>query len=313
MSKTSVLIVEDEAVVAADLAGKLRRLGYTIAATAHTGEEAIALAREHRPSLVLMDISLAGPMDGIAAAEVIQRECDVPVIFMTAHADEATVTRARNTAAVGYIMKPFQPHELHIQAELALHQYEVDRELRARDRQLLQANSELTQRAAELQAANEALSESRRAALNLMEDAQVARRQAEHALAERNRAEAAILRAKQEWERTFDTVPDLIAILDREHRIVRVNRAMAARLGKTPAECIGLMCYESLHGRTQPIEGCPHALTMADGHGPHAPGHLRDPCRAGVTGGKRAEVPRTRGERQQRDHAADAGSHHYVL
>ena len=60
-------------------------------------------------------------------------------------------------------------------------------------------------------------------------------------------------------------MPDLIAILDRDHRIVRVNRAMAVRLGKTPAECIGLTCYESFHGCTQPIKGCPHALTMADG------------------------------------------------
>jgi len=82
---------------------------------------------------------------------------------------------------------------------------------------------------------------------------------------QRLQAQQVIERAKNEWERTFDSVPDLIAILDERHRIVRVNRAMAERLGVTPGACVGLACYESLHGCGTPISGCPHVLTLADG------------------------------------------------
>ena len=82
---------------------------------------------------------------------------------------------------------------------------------------------------------------------------------------ERRLAEEAILRAKEEWEQTFNTVPDLIAILDRQHRIVRINKAMANRLGLTPEQCIGLPCYEAVHGLSHPAEFCVHALTCQDG------------------------------------------------
>lgn len=81
---------------------------------------------------------------------------------------------------------------------------------------------------------------------------------------ERKRAEGALIRAKEEWERTFDTVPDLIAILDTRHQIVRVNKAMADRLGLTPEQCIGLTCYRVVHGLSHPPEFCPHSRTCRD-------------------------------------------------
>jgi PAS domain S-box-containing protein len=83
---------------------------------------------------------------------------------------------------------------------------------------------------------------------------------------ERKQAEEALLRAKEDWERTFDTVPDLVAILDDQHKILRVNRAMADRLGTTPRQCIGLHCYEVVHGMAEPPGICPHKLTCRDGH-----------------------------------------------
>jgi PAS domain S-box-containing protein len=70
---------------------------------------------------------------------------------------------------------------------------------------------------------------------------------------------------KRLWERTFDSVPDLIAILDCDHRVVQVNRALANRLGRAPQQCVGLRCYEAIHGLTQPPPFCPHALTLNDG------------------------------------------------
>jgi PAS domain S-box-containing protein len=81
----------------------------------------------------------------------------------------------------------------------------------------------------------------------------------------RAQAEEALRRAKEEWERTFDAVPDLIAILDQDHRIIRANRTMAARLGTNPELCVGLSCYQCVHGTDGPPESCPHVLTIADG------------------------------------------------
>jgi PAS domain S-box-containing protein len=82
---------------------------------------------------------------------------------------------------------------------------------------------------------------------------------------EQKQTEEALRRAKEQWERTFDTVPDLIAVLDHEHRIVRANRAMLQRLGTSLERCVGRVCYSCLHGADRPPKNCPHVLTLADG------------------------------------------------
>jgi PAS domain S-box-containing protein len=92
-------------------------------------------------------------------------------------------------------------------------------------------------------------------------------------ITERKKAEEAILQAKEEWETTFDTVPDLIVILDAHHRVVRANRAMADRLGVLPDQCAGLHCHEAVHGLDHPPEFCPHTLTCQDGKEHHAEVH----------------------------------------
>ena len=129
MSTPSLLIVEDEAIVAEDLANKVRQLGYAVAGTTMTGEEAVELVRQLRPSLVLMDIRLAGAMDGIAAAKAIHMECKVPVLFLTAHSDADTITRARQAEAFRYILKPFNERDLRIQIEMALYKHATERQL----------------------------------------------------------------------------------------------------------------------------------------------------------------------------------------
>jgi len=77
--------------------------------------------------------------------------------------------------------------------------------------------------------------------------------------------EQALLRAKERWERTFHSVPDLIVILDDDHHVVQANRAMAERLGVTPEQCVGLICYKAIHGTDAPPSFCPHTLTLEDG------------------------------------------------
>jgi PAS domain S-box-containing protein len=130
MKKTAVLIVEDEAIVAADLGAKLTSLDYVVAGTAAAGETAIEMAGRLMPELVLMDIRLKGPMDGIEAAEAIRKRFDIPVIYLTAHSDTSTLARAKLTDPFGYILKPFEERDLSTNIEMALYKYRSDRNVR---------------------------------------------------------------------------------------------------------------------------------------------------------------------------------------
>ena len=98
-----VLVVEDQRLVAADLEDTLKRLGYEVVGSVASGEEAIAKSIDVRPDLVLMDIRLRGEMDGIQAAAAIRERMEVPIVYLTAYADEETVRRAMVTGPFGYI------------------------------------------------------------------------------------------------------------------------------------------------------------------------------------------------------------------
>lgn len=122
-SSPSILIVDDEWLIAFNLQVSLQKLGYRISGTARTADEALEVAERTKPDLILMDIRIEGELDGIQAAERIQKKMDVPVIFMTAFADEETFNRAVDKASMfGYISKPFQPQALKNSIEIALKQ-----------------------------------------------------------------------------------------------------------------------------------------------------------------------------------------------
>jgi PAS domain S-box-containing protein len=131
-----VLVIEDETIVAADLKDKLGHLGYGVIGTARTGEEAVRIATGERPTLVLMDIVLAGEMDGIEAADRIRRICNIPIIFLTAHSDSETLARARATGPFGYLLKPFNERELETHIEMALYRYNIEEKLREKEERL---------------------------------------------------------------------------------------------------------------------------------------------------------------------------------
>jgi PAS domain S-box-containing protein len=131
-----ILIVEDEAVVARDIAQQLTDLGYEIVGHATNAEQAIALAGELRPSLVLMDIKLAGEMDGIAAALAIRERFALPVIFLTAFAENETLAQAKLSEPCGYVIKPFTERELHTVVQMALHKHQVETKLRHSEERL---------------------------------------------------------------------------------------------------------------------------------------------------------------------------------
>lgn len=130
MSPIKILVVEDEMIVAEDIAGRLKKMGYTVTATVPSGEEAIAKVAENKPDLVLMDIVLKGEMDGVTAAEKIRINTNIPTVFLTAYADDRTLERAKLTDPFGYIVKPFQQNDLRVTIEIALHRHEIEVKMR---------------------------------------------------------------------------------------------------------------------------------------------------------------------------------------
>lgn len=137
MAKTQILVVEDEHIVAKDIQYRLQGLGYHIPAVASSGEEAVQKAEETRPDLVLMDIRLKGMMNGVEAAEELRRRFNIPVVYLTAYADDHTLDRAKVTEPFGYILKPFEERELYTCIEVALYKHQMEQKLRESEQWLV--------------------------------------------------------------------------------------------------------------------------------------------------------------------------------
>lgn len=130
MSNANILVVEDESLVAKDIQNRLRKFGYTVSATVNSGEDAIRKTGETSPDLVLMDIQLKGNIDGIEAAQEIYNNFNIPVIYLTANADESTLERAKVTEPFGYIIKPFKEKELKTTIEITLIKHRMEKKLK---------------------------------------------------------------------------------------------------------------------------------------------------------------------------------------
>lgn len=136
MSKAKIMIVEDESVVAMDIKGTLTSLGYNVPAVAFSSEDAIKKAEEYLPDLVLMDIVLKSKMDGIDTATHISSKFNIPIVYLTAFADEQTLHRAKLTEPFGYLLKPFEERELVITIEMALYKHKMEKKLKESERWL---------------------------------------------------------------------------------------------------------------------------------------------------------------------------------
>src|ERR1051326_313973 len=123
----SVLIVEDERIVAKDLQHTLAAMGYDAFAIASSADEALNRASERCPDLVLMDIRIKGARDGIETAEILKSQFDVPVVYLTAYADQTTVARAKLTEPHAYLLKPVKVDELRTAVEIAIYKHEMER------------------------------------------------------------------------------------------------------------------------------------------------------------------------------------------
>jgi two-component system cell cycle sensor histidine kinase/response regulator CckA len=136
MPAEQILVVEDEVIVAKDLQNELKSLGYDVPFIASSGEEAIEKAAATRPNLVLMDIRLKGQMDGVDAAHELRRRLNIPVVFLTAYADESTLQRAKVAEPYGYLLKPFERRELRISIETALHKHKMEQKVQQKEQWL---------------------------------------------------------------------------------------------------------------------------------------------------------------------------------
>lgn len=136
MSRAKVMVVEDEKIVALEIADRLRTIGYDVPDLASSGEEALPKVEEGCPDLVLMDIRLKGAMDGIETAEQIRNRFGIPVVYLTAYADEDTLQRAKITEPYGYLLKPFEERELRTTIEMALYKSKMERKLKENEQWL---------------------------------------------------------------------------------------------------------------------------------------------------------------------------------
>ncbi len=126
MEKLNIFIVEDESIVARDIQNSLIKLGYNVVGMANNGKDAIEKISQTIPDLILMDIMIKGDMTGIDVSEKLKQKLKIPVVFLTAYADEGTLAKAKVTEPYGYILKPFKEVDLHSTIEMAYYKYQKD-------------------------------------------------------------------------------------------------------------------------------------------------------------------------------------------
>ena len=130
MNKKNILIVEDEGTIALELQNKVEEWGYSVVGTVSSGEEAIVVALNKHPDLILMDIILKEKITGIEAANIIKNSIDVPIIYLTAYGDEKTIDKAKITFPQAYLLKPFDDKELKLTIEIALYKHKMETRLK---------------------------------------------------------------------------------------------------------------------------------------------------------------------------------------
>jgi len=130
MKKPKIIVVEDEHIIAMEIQERLRKIGYEVPAIFSSGEEVVKEVKNINPDLIIMDIMLEGKMDGIEAAEKLQNQFDIPLVYLTAYSDKETLERAKITQPFGYILKPLEERELHTTIEIALYKHSIEKKLK---------------------------------------------------------------------------------------------------------------------------------------------------------------------------------------
>ena len=215
MNKEKILIVEDKMIVAENLKNKLEKLGYVVTDIVASGEEAIKKASEFQPDLILMDIKLEGDMDGIDAANQIRKKCKIPVVYVTAYADDETLRRASITESYGYVLKPFELRELRGNIEMALYKYKTEKKLEDYRNNLERLVKERT---GKLLSANKKL---------------------KREVKNRKKAEEEIKRMKDNLQNIIDSASEVIISIDKDFKVQIWNKRVEFLTGYKSKEVIG--------------------------------------------------------------------------
>jgi diguanylate cyclase (GGDEF)-like protein/PAS domain S-box-containing protein len=137
MNTPKILVVEDEKIIAVDIRDSLQKLGYSVPEVTDSGEEAIKKVAETHPNLVLIDICLAGEINGMQVADIIRNNFHVPVLYLTEYSEDTTVERKQLTEPFSYILKPFLERDLHLAVEMALYKHQMEKKLQEENRRLV--------------------------------------------------------------------------------------------------------------------------------------------------------------------------------
>lgn len=215
-----ILPVDDEVIIATRLQELLVSIGYDVPDIAGSGEDAIGLAKTLKPDLIIMDIVMPGSMDGIAAAEKIRADLDIPVIFLTAYSDETHIARAKLSDPLGYILKPFDENQIKSAIELALHKNDVDKLLKEANQTL---EHRIRLRTAELTESN----------FKLFEEIQ-----------EHKKTEAALVEQTRRNEMILQTAMEGFWVADTSGVILEANPSAASILGYAPEELLRKSIYD---------------------------------------------------------------------
>ena len=215
MARAQILIAEDDGAVALTTKKLVERMGFSVCAIVPSGEEVIDKAKEHKPDLVLMDIILKGKMDGVEAADKIRSELHIPIVYVTAYADEKVLERAKITEPCGYVLKPFGERELKTAVEMALYKHKAEQALQKAHDELEQRVQERT---AELTKSNQQL---------------------KHEITERQRAEMWLRESEKRYRALAENVADGVGIFQ-EGTFVFANEALASIFGYRLEQWVGI-------------------------------------------------------------------------
>ena len=241
--KETILIAEDDTLVRKTTAHYLTAMGYRVL-EASNGKEALQMFREKHPNILLTDLRMP-ELDGMELVQtVVAEDPGLPVIIFSGLGTMVDVIEALRIGAWDYITKPI--------ADLAILKHSISKALE---------HAQYVQQEKDYQVSLE--EEVRVRTLELMQH----NRMLEQEIKERKVQEALVLHAKQEWERTVDAMPDMIAIIDVEHNIVRMNKTMLDKTGKSYDELVGSKCYFWFHGTDAAPDYCPHAKLLRDNTG----------------------------------------------
>jgi len=211
MGKTQILVVEDEDTSARLIEMTLKSWGYVVPAVIPSGEEAIKKAGEVHPDLVLMDICLKGDVDGVQAAEEIYTRFNIPVVYLTAYADNKILQRAKITEPYGYILKPFQQRELHTTIDIALYKHKADSKLKEREQALEKLSTELKTNNEQLQ----------------------------HYITERKKVEEGLQQSEENLRAYLESAPDGVYLNDLKGKFLYGNKKAEEITGYKREDLIG--------------------------------------------------------------------------